>query len=251
MSRTNTPTMLWDYCCQYTVNLRNRLAQPVPQLHSRTPHEMITSNTPDISEYLEFTWFKPIWYYEPSVFPEENKHLAYWLGIAHRVGQAICYWILPSKGVPIARTTIQRIPKKERQTDHIISKLEELRKSIDKNIHMDIPNKGHLQLHREDVIIDLEGDEPLEPQAVMQDQDFIEPDVYDELLLTEPILSHDGRLARATIVGRKRNPNGNLIGHYNSNSLIKYWGVLSVFPRWSHNRVQCKFNHRSNLQQHC
>jgi len=233
MSRTNMPTMLWDYCCQYTVGLRNRLARPLPQLHSRTPHDMITSNTPDILEYLEFMWFEPIWYYEPRVFPEENKPLTYWLGIAHRVGQAMCYWILPSTGVPIARTTLQRIPKEERQTNHIISKLEELRRSVDENIHIDGPNQGHLQLYREDVkdvITDLAGDEPLEPQAIMQDQDVIETDVYNELLLTDPILSHDGKLARATILGRKHDPNGNLIGHYHPNPLLNTWVYLASFP---------------------
>jgi hypothetical protein len=70
MMKTNTPLSLWDFCCQYTVELRNRIARPLPQLHGRTPYEVLTGNTPDISEFLEFSWFQHIWYYEPSVFPE-------------------------------------------------------------------------------------------------------------------------------------------------------------------------------------
>jgi len=100
MARTNTPTLLWYYCCQYAVDLQNRLARPLPRLNGRTPQEVITGNTPDtsIAEYLEFMWYEPVWYYEPGSFPEEKRHVAYWLGVAHRVGQAMCYWALPSTG---------------------------------------------------------------------------------------------------------------------------------------------------------
>jgi len=38
-----------------------------------------------------------IWFYEPDVYPQQNNQIARWLGIAHRIGQAMCYWILPLK----------------------------------------------------------------------------------------------------------------------------------------------------------
>jgi hypothetical protein len=103
MTKTQTPLILWDFGCSYAVELRNRLARPLSQLHGRTPYEVLTGNTPDISEYLEFSWYQPIWYYEPEVNPEQSKTLARWIGIAHRVGQAMCYWVLPSSGVPICK----------------------------------------------------------------------------------------------------------------------------------------------------
>lgn len=86
MSRTNTPQALWDYCCAYAVDLRKRLAQPLPSLQGRTPHELITGCTSDISEYLDFKWYDHVWYFDPSTFSEENKMLARWIGVAHRVG---------------------------------------------------------------------------------------------------------------------------------------------------------------------
>ena len=62
-SRSQTPTVLWDFCCQYVVELRNRIACLLLQLHGHTPYKMITGNTPDISKFLEFTWYQPVWYY--------------------------------------------------------------------------------------------------------------------------------------------------------------------------------------------
>jgi hypothetical protein len=32
MGRTRSPAILWDFCCSYVVDLRNRLARPLPQL---------------------------------------------------------------------------------------------------------------------------------------------------------------------------------------------------------------------------
>jgi hypothetical protein len=63
MSRTQTPHKLWDFCCTYMTELRNRLARPLPQLHGRTPYEIISGNTTDISEFLEYEWYQPVWYY--------------------------------------------------------------------------------------------------------------------------------------------------------------------------------------------
>ncbi len=63
------------------------------QQHGRTPYEILTGNTPDISEFLEYKWYQPVWYYEPAAFPEQRKHLARWIGVAHRVGQATAGFI--------------------------------------------------------------------------------------------------------------------------------------------------------------
>jgi hypothetical protein len=83
MSRTVTPLVLWDYCCQYAAELRNRIARPLLQLKGRTPYELLTGNMLDISE---FTWHQPIWYYKPSMYPEHMRHIGCWISVAHRVG---------------------------------------------------------------------------------------------------------------------------------------------------------------------
>ncbi len=143
MARTNTLLLLWDHCCQYVVDLRNRLARPLPQLHGRTPYEMMTGNTPDVSKYLEFTWYKPVWYYEPSVFPKENKILGYWIGVAHRIGQAMCYWLLPASTIPIACTTVQKVTKEELQTDV----MEENIKALNTEIEIHLATQDALPQH--------------------------------------------------------------------------------------------------------
>jgi hypothetical protein len=76
MERMDTPVELWVFCVKYSVELRNGLARPLPRLLGRTPQEIRTGNTPNISECLEFELYQPIWFYEPSEFPHQNKQMA-------------------------------------------------------------------------------------------------------------------------------------------------------------------------------
>ncbi len=134
MSRTNIPHKLWDFCCLYATELRNRLARPLPQLHGCTPYEMISGNTPDISEFLEYEWYQPVWYYEPTAFPDQERHLARWIGIAHRVGQVMCYWLLPKSGIPIARTTILAVKEEELGTTEVRGQLADYDEEINRKL---------------------------------------------------------------------------------------------------------------------
>jgi hypothetical protein len=83
MHANKTPYKLWVFCILMCLTL--------PNSHGRTAYEIITGNTPDISEFLEFQWYQLVWYFEPAEFPHENKLLGRWIGIAHRIGQALCF----------------------------------------------------------------------------------------------------------------------------------------------------------------
>jgi hypothetical protein len=50
---------------------------------------------PDILEYLDYHWYQSLWYYDQDAqFPEDYRKLGKWIGAAHRVRQALCYYIL-------------------------------------------------------------------------------------------------------------------------------------------------------------
>jgi hypothetical protein len=102
MQSTNTPIRLWDLCAKHVAELCCLTAQPLYSLHGRMPFEMITGNTPDITEYISHKWYEPVWYYDNSSFPDPTKHIARFIGVAHNSGQAMCFWLLPQSGIPIA-----------------------------------------------------------------------------------------------------------------------------------------------------
>ena len=186
MTRTKTPSILWDFCCQYTAELRNYLARPLPQLHARTPHEILTGNTPDISEFLEFTWYEPVWYYKPAPFPEQTRKLVRWIGVAHRVGQAMCFWLLPMTGVPMARTTIQKIQQDDLTTDLVKNEIIQLDRAIEHNLKvgdLQMFSLYHENLYEEDIA----AEEPVQPEAIY---DNVDDNGVDELLF-DAIIGHE------------------------------------------------------------
>jgi hypothetical protein len=110
MTQVKAPKRLWDYCTIYQCEIRNLIAHPILQLQGHTPYELVTGRTPDISEYIDYSWYDTIWYFDHDApFPEEKRKLGKWLGVAHRVGQALCYYILTRNGQPIVRSTVQPI----------------------------------------------------------------------------------------------------------------------------------------------
>ena len=111
MEQTRCPEQLWDYVIEYVCYVRNRTSREA--LNGKTPMEVLTGDTPDISDLFDFEFFEPVSYMDnPQVkFPERKVKLGRWLGIAESVGQAMCYYILTERGTVIARSTVGRPEK--------------------------------------------------------------------------------------------------------------------------------------------
>jgi hypothetical protein len=114
------PFRLWDYCCKWSCDIRNKTASDLFMLEGRTPFEAVLGDTPDISSIAMFDFYEPIWYFEQHAsFPEPKRLLGRWLGEATNVGQAMCYWVLPESGIPIARSTVQQISDEQKRTKEV------------------------------------------------------------------------------------------------------------------------------------
>jgi hypothetical protein len=74
---------------QYVADITCFTANNIYVVHCHTPHEIVAGKTPDITEYMEFAWYEPIFYYEDLPFPDSRRVIARWLGVAHRVGLAL------------------------------------------------------------------------------------------------------------------------------------------------------------------
>ena len=78
LMKTNTPKRLWDYCMIYQCKLCNLIVHLHCKSHGRIPYEIVKSQTPDISEYLDFQWYQTIWYLDQEAqFPEELRKLLF------------------------------------------------------------------------------------------------------------------------------------------------------------------------------
>jgi len=210
MDRKRVPEELWDYGLEYTADLRRFIARP--ELDYRTPYEVLTGDTSDISDYLNFEFYQWVKVYDPVAFPGTREYLGRWLGPAHNVGQALCYYVLKENGQVIARTTVRELTDVELKDENEI----QARAAFDNIINTNIGS------FTDDAIHTIANDEPEEPilspefPEVVQDAIPEEPpDIShgpDPLLQAEIILARGDHAAVAKVKHRKRNSDGNLVG---------------------------------------
>ena len=53
------------------------------------------------------------------------------MGVSHRVGTAMCYWILTSNGKVISRTTVQHLTEDEVRNKDIMQEIREYHTELD------------------------------------------------------------------------------------------------------------------------
>jgi hypothetical protein len=86
-------------------------------LRGACPLQDVTGETVDISEYLNFGFYDHVSYKENAGLGATL--IGRWLGVSHRVGGLMSYWVLTQTGAVISRTTVQRITNLEKETDEI------------------------------------------------------------------------------------------------------------------------------------
>ena len=71
--------------------------------------------TPDISEYLDFTFYD--WVNYRTNYGLGKLQIVQWIGVSNKVGQMISYWVLMVSGHVISCVTVQRSNDSEIKTD--------------------------------------------------------------------------------------------------------------------------------------
>ena len=91
-------------------------------LQVRTPLEALTGETPEISQYLDFSFYDQVWFKEYAGM--EDTKLGSFLGVSHYIRSIMSYWVLPASGIPMSRTTVQKFTNLESQTEQCNKRFE-------------------------------------------------------------------------------------------------------------------------------
>ena len=131
---TGAPGRPWDYGITHESEIMSRTARGTDEI---TGIERIKGNTPDISEWTDFSFYNLVWYqdfsYSDAASPE--KSLGSWLGVAHRVDSDLCYWILNSNGKVLARTTAQHVVQEDCDNQEINLKIDKSNKDVNNRLY--------------------------------------------------------------------------------------------------------------------
>ena len=94
MLKKRAPRRLWDYGFRCVCEIMQRTVFWSGSLEGRPPLEVLTGESLDISEYLDFSFYDRCWYHKNAGLGELK--LGRWLGVSHRVGSAMSF--LDTKG---------------------------------------------------------------------------------------------------------------------------------------------------------
>ena len=109
---------------------------PRNSLQGRTGYEEVTGKTPDISEYCDFDFYDLVWYHSgvhPSI-SDDNREMGRRLGVSHRIGSDMCYWVITESGKVIAETTVQHVTRDDLLDPEIVSQVEKFTTNLDKRL---------------------------------------------------------------------------------------------------------------------
>jgi hypothetical protein len=147
-------------------------------LDGRTPMEQVTGVTPDISEYLDFGFYDWVWFKDNAGLGENR--IGRWLGVAHRIGNLMSYWILMDAGCVIARTTVQRVTNLEQTTDEVRQRCQH----FDQHVTEILKDANHIISHGDDIVLQDWNDFPIK-----DDPDFV--DEFQRIVSDDKISDED------------------------------------------------------------
>jgi hypothetical protein len=212
MVNRSVPNRLWDYGLVYESEIMSRTARG-PE--GRTGVERLTGDSVDISEWLDFEFYDLVWYWH-APDTEENPQLGRWLGVSHRVGSAMCYWVINGNAQVLSRTTVQHVTYLEQQHDDLRKKIDrfdnQLQEKLRDTNYIDA-SEGAMRSYIQD--IDIQEDEPEQQMAAIQD-DYT-ADAYDQYVGAELLTTYQGEYHRAVVNKRLRDPFGNPVGKKHDN----------------------------------
>ena len=243
MAKKRVPMRLWCYAVEHYSNLHSLTVPGMYRNKGRTGNEMVYGSTPDISEYVEFQFYDYCFYWDtPQSFPNEKKHMGRWLGIAHRVGQSMVFWIMNDKGKVIARSTVIPLDPSDYDVDENKLRMEALdiaikerigdyRNAINEGVK-DIPDLSDEELDKQlEFCFDITTEELIgEDTPAIHDKrpdvddggNDVESEAFDKFLgISVEIPGDDGEsMVLGKVKGRKRDHDGELIGRSNPNPIL-------------------------------
>ena len=229
MVRKRVPRRLWDYGLRWVCDIQNRTANSSRGLGGRCPLEKMTGESVDISEYLDFGFYDRVWYKENAGLGETK--LGRWLGVSHRVGTLMSYWILTPECRVLSRTTVQKVTNLELQTEENIARCrvyDERVQRLHSKEQMDqmdaakISPSDWVGEFQYDPEFQEEFDRVVNDELLPEADELFSPDVYDDTYLNMELAlpRAGGEVEFGRVVKRMRDKDGLPIGTANDNPIL-------------------------------
>lgn len=235
MSKKKVPRRLWDFGLVYEAEILSRMSRG---RDGRTGYEEVFGQTPNIAEYLDFEFYDRVWWWDRGdkiSSTKDPKRLARWLGISHRIGSDMCYWLITESGQIISKSTVQHVIKDDFLNPSLKKSIDEFDEKLktrldDSNFQIGLPD-GAEQYKLPDVSLPEEldnrdesnipsdaeyGDMLVDERPEEDDEEAIDKYLGMELMMDVGTGNERG----ARVVKRARDDEGRPIGRAHTNPIM-------------------------------
>lgn len=220
MISTNAPHILWDYCMELVSLIRSHTALDIVELGGDTPMTALTGDTPDISHLCEFSWYDMVWFVDVND-QLQNRKLARYLGPSHDIGQALTSKLLVVSGKEISRTSVIPFSVEDKNNPVVKEQVERFNADLtrvlgDRARGIDVGPYDDDLPEFEEAYADDDSDEiPPLPES-----DEVDYNQFHRFISARVMIPVSGELRQGTVVARKRDDDGKLIGRSHKNPLL-------------------------------
>ena len=228
MVMKKVPRRMWDFALKWICEVMQITPNSHFDLDGRTPFEFVTGETPDISEYLDFSYWDFVWFKDNAGLGEVQ--LGRWCGVAKKIGNSMTYYVLPITGkatacgtvAPLSNIDMQK-PQYKAMMAEYDARIEEILKDENHIIHPELDEYGVVRQEWEHLA--LSDDELFDEAFSAAYNDATVPEAEDEPSYTpdtagDPYLNVEIALPRAgadswhygKVTKRAKGEDGNPIG---------------------------------------
>jgi hypothetical protein len=113
LDRTGAPENCWLLACEYIADIHNVCADE--SIGYRIPREVRHGGLQDISAFLEYRFYEPIFYLDSDeTFPSSKEKPGWWVGVARNVGDTMTFKILTDDSHKVVHRSVIRPAKDDR-----------------------------------------------------------------------------------------------------------------------------------------
>ena len=233
MNARNIPAVFWDRVIMWCAEVRSHMALNHMELDGEVPATVISGDTSDISYIAEFSIWDWVWYITPADHATQNKRLGRWLGPSFDVGDSLCYAVLTDTVQVVHRTSVFPMSTEDANNESIGEMKAEFTRKLnaklgDRIATLDqLEQNGSLAIEEgmpsmiEDVPKhELYSDDDMAELAPLQEADETSPVDYDKYIATKVQIPVGDKMMFGTVRNRKRDAEGNYVGHTNQNPIL-------------------------------
>jgi hypothetical protein len=218
MDRTNTPKNMWLECMIYYSSILNMIC--LERLGGRNAYEVAFGHSIDISPFIQFEWWEPVYYLdsEDPSFPSSKEKYGRFCGVSDNCGDLLTFKIYVQETKQIIHCSVLRSALNDKTPNQRALNpnydREELLDDEQSYEFVDFDSlddaKEPTLEHTKPILISREDMSERDPKLVDSTSSTDIPDPTDLIGFTFPV-EHKGNVERATVIKKDENKNGYLV----------------------------------------